>query len=116
MSCEGGMNMRIRPVVWVLSAAVAAASFTVAFAPRAAAQAAGGALPDFTGIWQGDGAPEHRYTFSKDPPPMQPWAEQLFNYNRFSQDPNFRGRDELDPVKNCFPPGPTRLLFSPYPF
>ena len=98
----------------------------IAFSPFALAQSvpqrtpakvkAVAAMPDFTGVWQGEGSPEHRYTFSKEAPPMQPWAEQLFTYNRFSADPNFRGRDELDPMKNCMPPGPTRLLFSPYPF
>src|SRR4051812_25232227 len=110
------MEMTSGPIVAVLAAAVVVTFFTVGSPSPAAAQGAASSIPDFTGVWQGDGAPDHRYTFSKDAPPMQPWAEQAFNYNRFSPDPNFRGRDELDPVKNCFPPGPTRLLFSPYPF
>ena len=46
---------------------------------------------------------------------MQPWAEERYNYNR-SPEGDLRGREELDPSRNCFPPGPTRILFYPYPF
>ena len=40
---------------------------------------------------------------------MQPWAEEVFNYNRNPENPNGHGRNELDPQIQCIPHGFPRI-------
>ena len=35
---------------------------------------------------------------------------------RAKQEANFKNRFSLDPVNKCFMPGPTRVLYMPFPF
>jgi hypothetical protein len=70
---------------------------------------------DLSGVWTP--APSGRppdvdeadsFTYRHSPYPMQPWAEEKFNYNRDPTNPYYRGRSELDPfVMMCSPQGPT---------
>src|SRR3984957_15500495 len=70
------------------------------------------------------GSPATRYLswgFSKDEPPMTPWAEERFKATK----PSFGPRaveDSNDPVNptplsavGCFPPGLPRLYLQPFP-
>ena len=54
--------------------------------------------------------------FAKDAPPLRP--EALDKYKAIRQgvpDAKARGRDNLDPISSCFPPGPTRIATEPRP-
>ncbi len=86
-------------------------------------------IPDLSGVWErrgvgtgpepglgADGAPA--FGFTKEAPPLQPWA--LEQYNAVRNGP-LRNRydkalDEFDPGLHCFPHGPTRLFTVPWPF
>lgn len=109
------------------------------FVPLALAQAqarpgTGRGAPDLSGVWI---RAETARTFNnpKEEPPMQPWAAQqyravqesakdavdlLVQTQVFLQEHGLRnvakGRDDLDPVMLCAPPGPTRILMLPRPF
>jgi hypothetical protein len=80
--------------------------------------------PDLSGVWNVKGSPATRYLswgFSKDEPPMTPWAQEKFKANK----PSFGPRaveDSNDPVNpttlsavGCFPPGLPRLYLQPFP-
>src|ERR1700687_1407509 len=55
--------------------------------------------------------------FTKQEPPLQPAAMQIYQANRKGiADPRLKGRDESDPINSCFPPGPTRIFTIPRPF
>ena len=57
------------------------------------------------------------FTFRHSPYPMQPWAEEKFNYNRDPENPYYRGRNELDPfITQCAPEGPTIKWLDMNPF
>lgn len=90
----------------------------------AASFAQSSATPDLSGVWNVKGSPATRYHswgFSKDEPPMTPWAEEKFKANK----PSFGPRaveDSNDPVNpttlsavGCFPPGMPRLYLQPFP-
>ena len=71
------------------------------------------ATPDLSGVWMKVG----RFGFTKEEPPMQPWAEAKYKAAREGEkDPEQKGRDDLDPSISCFPPGPTRIFLVPRPF
>ena len=63
------------------------------------------ATPDLSGIWQSRGG----FTFNRDAPPMHPWAEDVFHYNRNPENPNGHGRNEVDPQIRCIPRGIPRI-------
>jgi len=88
------------------------------------AQEATAKAPDLSGVWNVKGSPATRYlswTFSKDDPPMTPWAEERFKLTK----PSFGPRaveDSNDPVNpttvsatGCFPPGMPRMYLQPFP-
>jgi hypothetical protein len=55
--------------------------------------------------------------FTKQDPPLQPAALQIYQANRKGiTDPRLKGRDDSDPMNSCFPPGPTRIFTIPQPF
>ena len=82
------------------------------------------ALPssDIWGVWElaPQGAVRVPHSFiMKEPPSMQPWAAEYFKAVRagVEHDPldtasvlNEEGRDDMDPIINCLPHGPTRIL------
>ena len=121
--------MRIRS--W--SAALAGlAALTWCSMSAQAAQQSGGAQ-DFSGVWM---RADPQRTFNrKEEPPMRPEAAQYYRAIRdgakeavdllvqgqdYLREHNLRadpkGRDDLDPLRLCAPPGPTRILMLPRPF
>ena len=83
-------------------------------------------VPDLSGIWVEAGAPGSGIKlapgamnfrrFTKEDPPLQPWALEKFKYNREGvTDPNESGLDERDPEESCYPIGPTRIYAIPRP-
>jgi len=72
--------------------------------------------PDLSGVWQSQPPGGERHHFMTEPAPMQPWALEKFEYAKNPTVPMGRGRDELEPRYNCFPPGPTGLMLNPLPF
>ena len=97
---------------------------SVTFAQTPATAKSAGDTPDLSGIWNVKGSPNARYLgwgFSKDEPPMTPWAEERFKLNK----PSFGPRaveDSNDPVNpttisavGCFPPGLPRMYLQPFP-
>jgi hypothetical protein len=51
------------------------------------------------------------------PWPMQPWAQEKFNYNKDLTNPYYNGRSELNPaLANCTPWGPTMDWQDSLPF
>ena len=92
--------------------------------------------PDLSGTWDRPGAAKEspagagftqnaqqrqgilpRQAFTKEEPPMQPWAAEKFKLAREGKPDLYEdGRDELDPSYNCFPPGTPRVFTIPRPF
>jgi len=80
---------------------------------------AGKSTPDLSGVWKGPSGASDGYAFTKDTPPMQPWAAEKFRANKYPDTaPDSRGRADTDPVVvYCFPPGPGWLIsYSANPF
>jgi hypothetical protein len=63
--------------------------------------------PDLSGVWIARSFPG---TFTKQEPPLTPWAVEKFKAN------TSRPKAELDPDVKCFPPGPARVYLHHYPF
>lgn len=95
-----------------LFATLAAAPVLVA---PAAAQTSVGDTPDLSGVWFRQ---ENIRTFNvQDPPPLAPWAAEIYNANRDGiPDPLLSGVDEMDPTIYCLPQGFPRVYLSNYPF
>lgn len=81
-------------------------------------------VPNISGVWNMRNSPETRYlanAFTKDEPPMTPWALEKFKATK----PSFGPRavaDSNDPVNpttvsavGCFPPGTPRIYLQPFP-
>lgn len=95
--------------------------FFVIFAPASSAQSAiADSLPDLSGTWEpagGMNGGEVGRGFSKEVPPLQPWAMTQYKTNRKGLTSlEDKGLDELDPLTYCFPPGEPRSMIMPYPF
>jgi hypothetical protein len=86
-------------------------------------------MPNLSGIWNRkitsttngilendpDGVPF--LGFTKQEPPLQPSAMEIYRANRKGiSDARLKGRDDTDPSNSCFPPGPTRIFTLPSPF
>jgi hypothetical protein len=91
----------------------------------AAAKAQTAAAPDISGVYRQHPPPDVRpyalYSFTKEEPPMTPWAETLFKANKPSFGPRSAG-DSNDPTNpttgssvGCFPPGVPRIYQHPFP-
>src|SRR6202034_3346412 len=96
----------------------------IAFAQAPADVKPSSSTPDLSGVWNIKGSPATRYLswgFTKEEPPMTPWAEERFKAAK----PSFGPRaveDSNDPVNptmlsavGCFPPGMPRLYLQPFP-
>ena len=60
--------------------------------------------PDLSGVWSlAPGQPGDNDVFSVEPAPMQPWAQEIFDYNRRPYDDELRARDEANPQIRCIP-------------
>ena len=74
--------------------------------PESARAPAASNARDLSGVWSVERS-DPQMLLTKDPLPMQPWAEEKYNYNKDPNNPNARGRNELNPDFRCFPRGPT---------
>ena len=83
---------------------------------QGAAKAPGlGTVPDLSGVWE-PRAPTAGL-FSKEPPPLQAWAEQKSRPNRENpQNPTSVRENDRDPYLKCAPPGVPRIWLTPTPF
>jgi hypothetical protein len=69
------------------------------------------------GIFDDDASGIPFLGFTKQEPPLQPAALEIYQANRKGiTDVRLKGRDDSDPVNSCFPPGPTRIFTIPRPF
>ena len=115
------MRNHVRGYLFALAALALPAA---AFAQQQGAAKAAGAAPDLSGVWNMQTTPDTRYllySFSKDDPPMTPWAQEKFKATK----PSFGPRsveDSNDPVNpttvsavGCFPPGMPRMYLQPFP-
>ena len=63
------------------------------------------------GIFDDDAGGVPFLGFTKQEPPLQPAALQVYQANRKGiTDLKLKGRDDLDPSNSCYPPGPTRIF------
>ena len=82
------------------------------------------ATPDLSGVWSLHTTPATRYMlygFTKEDPPMTPWAMERFKLTKPSFGPRMV-EDSNDPVNpttvnaaGCFPPGVPRIYLHPFP-
>src|ERR1700731_971626 len=69
------------------------------------------------GIFDDDAGGVPFFGFTKQDPPLQASAMEIYQANRKGiADPRLKGRDDMDPSNSCFPPGPTRIFTLPQPF
>ena len=94
---------------WIVSAAIL---FGIAFilTVPAAAQSSGAqpstpARPDFTGLWNNQYTPDYALLLGKQPPYTPYGLERWTNVDT-----------SKDPQGLCLPPGPNRLMTTPFPF
>ncbi len=115
--------MRNRSIGWMLTLVAFAVSASASTQQSGATKSAA-ATPDLSGVWNMAGSPATRYlsyAFSRDEPPMTPWAQKKFEATK----PSFGPRaveDSNDPVNpttvgamGCFPPGVPRIYLHPFP-
>jgi hypothetical protein len=106
--------------VLMQAAALAFPAFLFAQPPGTAPAA----VPNISGVWNLRSSPETRflsYAFTREEPPMTPWALERFKATK----PSFGPRavaDSNDPVNpttvnavGCFPPGTPRIYLQPFP-
>lgn len=87
------------------------------------AQQAGGtklratkSAPDISGVWLRHEEPDRVYEYTKEPLPMQPWAEEKYKYNLNPLHADGRARNEVDPTYLCMPPGWLQIVLRRWPF
>ena len=61
---------------------------------------------DFNGVWAIDNNTISGQRLRAEPLPLQPWAQERYNYVKDPNNINARGRNELNPDFKCFPRGP----------
>ena len=104
----------------------------LAVTPGLLAQSAprsGTAKADLSGIWNRRAVSDRFGTFADDPggvpflgfgkgvPPLRSEGMDKYKANRQGiADARAKGRDDLDPLSSCFPPGPARIFTLPRPF
>lgn len=103
--------------LWTVLASSSSLRAQTAESREAKAQAPSSS-PDLSGIWNRRGSASTRYlgyAFTKDEPPMTPWAVERFKANRPSFGPH-AVTDTNDPTYSCFLPGIPRIYVHPDPF
>jgi hypothetical protein len=98
-----------------------AAGTTWAQAPAAKPPSGPAPARDLTGVWMIRNPPAMRAyqgaTFTKEEPPMTPWAIEKFKQAKNSNNGAYTLETTNDPVlTRCAPPGVPRVYFHPYPF
>jgi hypothetical protein len=134
------MRTRLTSAIFALLAIVLASAVMDAQSVKrsvAPAAQATNATPDLSGVWTAVRAPhppaydQHGFretlppesdqadffTYRHSPYPMQPWAEEKFNYQKDPTNPYYQGRNEINPILTmCAPKGPTISWLDMYPF
>jgi len=128
--------MRGRILGSILAGVAAIAFAPILLAQNAPRPGAARPTPDLSGTWDRPGTPREapvgagftqntqqrlgilpRQAFTKEEPPMQPWAAEFYKKAREGKTDLYEdGRDEIDPSYNCFPPGTPRVFTIPRPF
>ena len=87
------------------------AALAVSFVPKCifAQTASGSSIPDLTGTWFADFT-EFGGRFTREDPPLQPQALEVFRRNREGLAFGDTGLDPLDPLTFCFPVGALRQM------
>jgi len=125
---QGGLQMRNAFLGSIL--VILAFAFPAALLAQTAKQpGTAKSIPDLSGIWNrsagrtADGIFDDDANgvpflgFTKQEPPLQPAAMEIYKANRKDvTDRRLKGRDDSDPSNSCFPPGPTRIFTIPRPF
>ena len=111
-------------LVLVLCAALASPSSTHAQKPdrtggvNATAKSVSGA--DLTGVWTqfprigGRSAGEGGFVFSKEEPPLTPWADEKFKSTKAPHTGGYTGESD-DTTLQCYPPGVPRIYLFNFP-
>jgi hypothetical protein len=78
-------------------------------------------LPDLSGVWRQNAPANARaysgWAFTKDEPPMTPWAEAKYHEAKPTFGPKAVAVEESNsPDYNCLPPGVPYIYFRPHPF
>jgi hypothetical protein len=78
-------------------------------------------LPDLSGVWRQNAPANARAysgsAFTKDEPPMTPWAEAKYHEAKPTFGPKAVAVEESNsPDYNCLPPGVPYIYFRPHPF
>jgi hypothetical protein len=94
-------------------------------------------IPNLSGVWDNTHLDLHRggpsegppggfvgpgdiptFGFTREEPEMLPWAKERYSAARYDLPRGLldRGKDALDPIHSCFPPGPTRAFTNPSPW
>jgi hypothetical protein len=130
-SSQGKFKMRNRFTASTLGMVATCALSAAAMAQAPKSTGAVGqqkAMPtaDLSGVWVEYGVPGSgtkaitgfgNKRFRVEDPPLQPWAQEIFNKNRQGlKNPNEAGHDELNPRVSCYPSGPTAAFVLPRPF
>jgi hypothetical protein len=76
--------------------------------------------PGLSGIWvlnpAADASSYSNFTFSKEEPPMTPWAQEIYKSAKPVFGPNKKpAQESSDPVYGCFPPGLPRIYLQRRP-
>lgn len=103
------MRNRLIDSVVALMAVLVVLPLALAQAP--AQSGAANSPPDLSGIWTRVRAGQAgRWFLQEDPPPLQPWAMEIYNRNRVGVPKDESALDELDPSTFCFPRSLTRAM------
>jgi len=116
---NGWMRLNFALVVALLLPILARAQKTdEPSAAKAATAAAPGA--DLTGVWTqyprigGRSAGEGGFVFSKEEPPMTPWAAAIFKSVKAPHTGGYTGESD-DTTLKCYPPGVPRIYLFNFP-
>src|SRR5437879_7682027 len=107
---------------------IAALAVTCGLLAQSASRS-GTAKADLSGIWNRRAVSDRFGNFADDPggvpflgfgkgvPPLRSEGMDKYKANRQGiADARAKGRDDLDPLSSCFPPGPARIFTLPRPF
>lgn len=118
------MPNRLRRTCFALALALLLPVFAQAQNPAAppSAKTAAAAAPgaDLTGVWTqyprigGHSASDGGFVFSKEEPPMTPWAESIYKSVKSPHTGGYTGNSD-DTTLKCYPPGVPRIYLFNFP-
>ena len=104
--------MRNRFRSTILAGLATLAFSSAVFAQTPPQSGAAKAIADLSGIWASrPGGDIPGFGFTREAPPMLPWAEERYKAAREgTRNPFDHPKDEVDPNISCIPVGPTRIF------